>query len=235
MTAIALALQAGKGRIERAAVAAGRPPSAVTLLAVSKTFPASYIEDAIEAGQTAFGESYVQEAVKKITQIRRAAEWHFIGPIQSNKTAQIANCFSWVHSIERAKIAVRLNEARRPDLPPLDVCIQVNVSGESSKSGVAPGEERELARLIAGLPRLRLRGLMAIPEPTDDPVLQRNRFAEVRRLKEALCAEGHPLDTLSMGMSDDLEAAIAEGATIVRVGTAIFGIRQKAAESGPVE
>ena len=235
MTAIALALQAVKGRIERAAVAAGRRPSDVSLLAVSKTFPASYIEDAIEAGQTAFGESYVQEAVKKITQIRRAAEWHFIGPIQSNKTAQIANCFSWVHSIERAKIAVRLNEARRKDLPPLDVCIQVNVSGESSKSGVAPGEERELARLIAGLPRLRLRGLMAIPEPTDDAMLQRTRFAQVRRLKEALCAEGHALDTLSMGMSDDLEAAIAEGATIVRIGTAIFGTRRKAAESGPVE
>ena len=235
MTTIALTLQAVKGRIERAAVAAGRRPSEVSLLAVSKTFPASYIEDAIEAGQTAFGESYVQEAVKKITQIRRPVEWHFIGPIQSNKTAQIANCFSWVHSIERAKIAVRLNEARPAHLPPLDVCIQVNVSGESSKSGVAPGEERELARLIAGLPRLRLRGLMAIPEPVDDEMLQRTRFAEVRRLKEALCAEGHALDTLSMGMSADLEAAIAEGATIVRVGTAIFGTRRKTSESGPVE
>lgn len=226
MTAISLALQAVKGRIERAAVAAGRRPSDVSLLAVSKTFPASYIEDAIEAGQTAFGESYVQEAVKKITQIRRAAEWHFIGPIQSNKTAQIASCFSWVHSIEREKIAVRLDAGRPPNLPPLDVCIQVNVSGESSKSGIAPGGERELARVIAGLPRLRLRGLMAIPEPTGDVALQRSRFATLRRLKEALCAEGHALDTLSMGMSDDLEAAIAEGATIVRVGTAIFGVRE---------
>ena len=235
MTTIALTLQAVKSRIERAARAAGRDPAGISLLAVSKTFPASYIEDAIEAGQTAFGESYVQEAVKKITQIRRAAEWHFIGPIQSNKTAQIANCFSWVHSIEREKIAVRLNAARPPNLPPLDVCIQVNVSGESSKSGVAPGEERELARAIAGLPRLRLRGLMAIPEPTDDSALQRSRFAHVRRLQEALCAEGYPLDTLSMGMSDDLEAAIAEGATLVRVGTAIFGARQNAGENPTVE
>jgi PLP dependent protein len=225
MTPIALTLQAVKGRIERAAVAAGRQPSEVTLLAVSKTFPASYIEDAIEAGQTAFGESYVQEAVKKITHICRAAEWHFIGPIQSNKTVQIANGFDWVHSIEREKIAVRLNAARPPHLPPLDVCIQVNVSGESSKSGIDPGEERALARTIAGLPRLRLRGLMAIPEPTDDVALQRSRFATVRRLKEALCADGYALDTLSMGMSHDLEAAIAEGATIVRVGTAIFGAR----------
>jgi pyridoxal phosphate enzyme (YggS family) len=229
MTTIALTLQAVRSRIDRAAMAAGRQPSQVSLLAVGKTFPASYIEAAIEAGQSAFGESYVQEAVKKITQLRRAAEWHFIGPIQSNKTAQIAECFSWVHSIEREKIAVRLNDARSPDLPPLDVCIQVNVSGEASKSGVAPGAERALARTIADLPRLRLRGLMAIPEPTDDIALQRSRFAEVRRLKEALCAEGHALDTLSMGMSDDLEAAIAEGATIVRVGTAIFGSRGKTA------
>ena len=225
MTTIALNLQAVTGRIGRAAIAAGRQPSEVSLLAVSKTFPASYIEAAIEAGQSAFGESYAQEAVKKITQLRPLAEWHFIGPIQSNKTAQIAECFSWVHSIEREKIAVRLNDGRPPHLPPLDVCIQVNVSGEASKSGVAPGEERSLARTIASLPRLRLRGLMTIPEPTEDIALQRSRFAEVRRLKDALCADGYALDTLSMGMSDDLEAAIAEGATIVRVGTAIFGAR----------
>ena len=235
MTAIALTLQAVKSRIERAAIAAGRRPHDVSLLAVSKTFPASYIEDAIEAGQTAFGESYVQEAVKKITHIRRAVDWHFIGPIQSNKTAQIANCFSWVHSVDRAKIAVRLDAARPTHLPPLEVCIQVNVSAEFTKSGVAPGEERELARVIAGLRRLRLRGVMAIPEPTADMALQRSRYAEVRRIKEALCAEGYALDTLSMGMSDDLEAAIAEGATIVRVGTALFGARPGAAESGAVE
>jgi pyridoxal phosphate enzyme (YggS family) len=226
MTRIALALQAVRSRIERAALDAGRLPAEIALLAVSKTFPASYIEAAIEAGQRAFGESYVQEAVKKITQLRRPAEWHFIGPIQSNKTAQIAECFSWVHSVEREKIAVRLDAARATHLPPLDVCIQVNVSGESSKSGIAPGQERELARVIAGLPRLRLRGLMAIPEPTDDAALQRGRFAQLRELKDALVRDGYALDTLSMGMSDDLEAAIAEGSTLVRVGTAIFGGRE---------
>jgi pyridoxal phosphate enzyme (YggS family) len=235
MTTIALALQAVRGRIERAALAAGRPPSEIRLLAVSKTFPASYIEAAIEAGQMAFGESYVQEAVKKITQVRQGAEWHFIGPIQSNKTAQIAKCFSWVHGVDREKIAVRLDAARPSDLPPLDVCIQVNVSGEASKSGVAPGAERALARAIAALPRLRLRGLMAIPEPTDDPAVARHRFAEVRRIRDALRAEGYALDTLSMGMSDDLEAAIAEGATLVRIGTAIFGARTRAADTSPVE
>ena len=232
MTTIALTLQAVRGRIERAALAAGRRASDVSLLAVSKTFPASYIEAAIEAGQTAFGESYAQEAVKKITQLANlpagvSPVWHFIGPLQSNKTALIAETFSWVHSIEREKIAVRLNASRPGHLPPLDVCIQVNVSGESSKSGVSPGEERALARTIAALPRLRLRGLMAIPEPTPDAALRRSRFALVRELKESLCAEGHALDTLSMGMSDDLEAAIAEGATIVRVGTAIFGARAR--------
>jgi pyridoxal phosphate enzyme (YggS family) len=232
MTTIALTLQAVRSRIERAARAAGRDPSEISLLAVSKTFPASYIEDAIEAGQKAFGESYVQEAVKKITQIRQQAEWHFIGPIQSNKTSLIAESFSWVHSVERAKIAVRLAAARPEGLPPLDVCIQVNVSGESSKSGVAPGDEHALAQVIRGLPRLRLRGLMAIPEPTEDAALQRSRFALLRRLKEKLGASGYRLDTLSMGMSDDLESAIAEGATLVRVGTAIFGTREKGAGPG---
>ena len=235
MTTIALTLQAVRSRIERAARAAGRDPSEISLLAVSKTFPASYIEDAIEAGQKAFGESYVQEAVKKITQVRLQAEWHFIGPIQSNKTALIAQSFSWVHSIERAKIAQRLAAARPAGLPPLDVCIQVNVSGEASKSGVVPGDERALAHVIRGLPRLRLRGLMTIPEPTEDTALQRSRFALLRRLKDELCANGYRLDTLSMGMSDDFEAAIAEGATIVRVGTAIFGSRDKAAAVPPVE
>ncbi len=214
-------------RIERAALAAGRSAAEVSLLAVSKTFPASYIEDAFSAGQRAFGESYAQEGVKKITSLSSMAiEWHFIGPIQSNKTALIAEHFAWVHAVDRAKIATRLDAARPATLPPLNVCIQVNVSGEGSKSGVAPGEERELARAIAALPRLRLRGLMAIPEPTSDTALQRRRFALLRELKDGLVAEGHVLDTLSMGMSDDLEAAIAEGATLVRVGTAIFGRRE---------
>jgi len=154
-------------------------------------------------------------------------EWHFIGPIQSNKTSLIATHFQWVHSVEREKIAQRLNASRPAGLPPLDVCIQVNVSGEAAKSGVQPGAEVQLADAIARLPRLRLRGLMAIPEPTFDAALQRRRFALLRELKDQLAARGHALDTLSMGMSDDLEAAIAEGATLVRVGTAIFGSRKK--------
>lgn len=154
-------------------------------------------------------------------------EWHFIGPVQSNKTRAIAENFRWVHSIEREKIALRLNDARPPNLPPLEVCIEVNVSGERSKSGVAPGGEAPLAEAIARLPRLRLRGLMAIPEPTSDTALQRRRFALLRELKEKLASRGYALDTLSMGMSDDFEAAIMEGATLVRIGTAIFGPRQK--------
>ena len=154
-------------------------------------------------------------------------EWHFIGPIQSNKTRPISEHFQWVHSVEREKIAVRLNDARPAHLPPLEVCIQVNVSGEGSKSGVEPGREAELARIVAGLPRLRLRGLMAIPEPTADWQLQRRRFARLREGKDRLVAAGYTLDTLSMGMSDDLDAAILEGATMVRVGTAIFGKRRE--------
>jgi len=185
------------------------------------------IEEARAAGQRAFGESYVQEAVNKITQLgSQDIEWHFIGPIQSNKTRLIARHFHWVHGIERDKVAVRLNDARPAELAPLNVCIQVNVSGESSKSGVAPGSEEELARVIGGLNRLRLRGLMAIPEPTPDVVLQRERYQAVRKLRGALEQSGYALDTLSMGMSDDLESAIAEGATVVRVGTAIFGKRE---------
>jgi len=226
MSTIALNLQAVHARIERAARASGRAPGDVALVAVSKTFPAEYIAQAHAAGQRDFGENYVQEAVEKITQLRDLPlTWHFIGPVQSNKTAVIARHFHWVHGVEREKIAQRLNDARPPELPPLAVCIQVNVSGEASKSGVNPGDEEALAAVIAGLPRLKLRGLMAIPEPTTDAALARRRFARLRELKDGLVARGHAIDTLSMGMSDDLEAAIAEGATLVRVGTAIFGKR----------
>lgn len=228
MVTIAANLQAVRARIARAARAAGRPPGSVELIAVSKTFTAGHIREAHAAGQVAFGENYVQEAVEKITELRDLPiAWHFIGPIQSNKTAAIAAHFQWVHSIEREKIARRLNDARRPDQPPIEVCLQVNVSGESSKSGVAPEALEALAAAVAGCPRLKLRGLMAIPEPTTDASLQHRRFARLRELKEALAARGYALDALSMGMSDDLEAAIAEGATMVRVGTAIFGPRTK--------
>ena len=228
MVTIADNLQAVRARVERAARAAGRPAGAVTLVAVGKTFSAEHIAQAHAAGQRAFGENYAQEAVEKITKLAHLPlQWHFIGPIQSNKTALIARHFDWVHSVEREKIAQRLNDARPPQMPPLEVCIQVNVSGENSKSGITPGGEIALAEAIARLPRLRLRGLMAIPEPTPDAGLQRKRFALLRELKDKLAARGHALDTLSMGMSDDLETAIAEGATIVRVGTAIFGKRER--------
>jgi pyridoxal phosphate enzyme (YggS family) len=230
MAPIAANLQAVHARVERAARAAGRVPGEIVLVAVSKTFPAEHIAQAHAAGQQVFGENYAQEAVEKITKLAALPlplEWHFIGPIQSNKTAAIASHFQWVHSVARDKIAQRLNAARPEELPPLNVCIQVNVSGEGSKSGVEPGEEVALADAIAGLRRLKLRGLMAIPEPTTDMTLQRRRCALLRELKERLAARGHVLDTLSMGMSDDLEAAIAEGATMVRVGTAIFGKREK--------
>lgn len=228
MTTIAVNLQAVHERIARAAQAAGRRAADVRLIAVGKTFPAGEIAAAHAQGQLAFGENHVQEAMEKIARLAHLPlEWHFIGPIQSNKTRAIAEHFQWVHGIDREKIAVRLNAARPLALPPLDVCIQINVSGEGSKSGAAPGAELALARAIAALPRLRLRGLMTIPEPTPDTALQRRRFALLRELKDKLAVAGIVLDTLSMGMSDDLEAAIAEGATMVRVGTAIFGQRQK--------
>lgn len=229
MTAIAANLQAVRDRIARAARAAQRAPDSVLLLAVSKTISAELIAQAHASGQQAFGENTVQEAVEKITKLadlHPPPDWHFIGPIQSNKTGPIAARFSWVHGVERARIAQRLNAARPAELPPLNICIQVNVSGEATKSGVAPGGEVELAGIISRLPRLKLRGLMTIPEPTTDVALQRRRFALLRALKDGLAARGHALDTLSMGMSDDFEAAIAEGATIVRIGTAIFGKRQ---------
>lgn len=226
MATISGALQAVRTRIDTAARNAGRDPVQVRLLAVSKTFPAAAVHAAWQAGQRAFGESYVQEAVEKIAELRELpAEWHFIGPIQSNKTRLIAENFAWVHGIERLKIAERLSAQRPAALPGLQVCIQVNVSGEASKSGVAPADAAALAAAVAALPRLKLRGLMAIPEPTGDAALQRHRFAELRHLFEQLNTQGYALDTLSMGMSDDLEAAITEGATIVRVGSAIFGTR----------
>ncbi len=216
-------------RIARAASDAGRDPAGIRLLAVSKTWPAESVREAAAAGQHAFGENYVQEGVAKVEALADLGlEWHFIGPLQSNKTRPVANSFAWVHSIDRLKIAQRLSEQRDVFLPPLQVCIQVNVSGEESKSGVSPTELPELARAVAALPRLKLRGLMTIPEPTSDVALQRERFATLRRLMAQLRADGLDLDTLSMGMSDDLEAAIAEGSTMVRVGTAIFGSRNYA-------
>jgi pyridoxal phosphate enzyme (YggS family) len=221
-------LQAVKARIAGAARAAGRDPAAVALLAVSKTHAPALIEEAFRAGQSAFGENYVQEALDKMTSlVQLPIEWHLIGPLQSNKTRAVAERFQWVHTVDREKIARRLSEQRPQALPPLDVLLQVNVSGEASKSGVAPREVAALAKAVAGLPRLRLRGLMAVPEPTGDKGRQRARFREVRELYESLKKEGLELDTLSMGMTADMEAAIAEGSTMVRIGTAIFGERQK--------
>jgi len=229
MATIAANLQAVKSRIAAEERAASRHSGSVMLIAVSKTFPAAAVRECAEAGQRAFGENYVQESLDKIDALRALhLEWHFIGPIQSNKTRPIAENFQWVHSVERDRIAQRLNDARPAALPPLNVCIQVNVSGEASKSGVAPGEVLALAQSVLSLPRLKLRGLMAIPEPTTDSALRRRRFALLRELLAELNAHGHALDTLSMGMSDDMEDAIAEGATMVRVGTAIFGARTRA-------
>lgn len=229
MTTISANLQAVRARIAAAAELAGRTGGEVLLLAASKTFPAERIREAVAAGQRAFGENYVQEGLAKIGALDDLAlEWHFIGPLQSNKTRPVAEHFDWVHGIERLKIAERLSAARGAGRPPLQVCIQVNVSGEASKSGVSPADTATLAHAVAGLPNLRLRGLMAIPEPTDDLALARRRFAMLRELRDGLNRGGLSLDTLSMGMSDDLEAAILEGATIVRIGTAIFGERHYA-------
>lgn len=221
MNAIADNLQAVKARIGRAAEAARRDAGTVTLLAVSKTHPAARIAEAHAAGQHAFGENYVQEALEKMTALP-AIEWHLIGPLQSNKTRLAAERFQWVQTVDREKIAKRLSEQRPAALPALNVLIQVNASGEKTKSGVALDEVEALARAVAALPRLRLRGLMAIPEPG----APRERYAEVRALYESLRG-AFGFDTLSMGMSDDLELAIAEGATMVRIGTAIFGARHR--------
>lgn len=229
MATIAERLIGIKSRIAAAERIAGRPVGAVALLAVSKTFGHDAVRECARSGQRAFGENYLQEALDKIEALRALSlEWHFIGPIQSNKTRAIAENFQWVHSIERERIAVRLNDQRPAGLPPLNVCIQVNVSGEASKSGVAPSDVVALAQAMRALPRLTLRGLMAIPEPTSDSALRRSRFAQLRVLQAQIDAQGHALDTLSMGMSDDLEDAIAEGATLVRIGTAIFGARSQA-------
>ncbi|RJX83089.1 YggS family pyridoxal phosphate-dependent enzyme [Pseudomonas sp. LS-2] len=210
-------------RIRNAAQAVQRDPASVGLLAVSKTKPASDLREAYAAGLRDFGENYLQEALGKQTELSDLPLiWHFIGPIQSNKTRAIAENFAWVHSVDRLKIAQRLSEQRPAELPPLNICIQVNVSGEASKSGCTPQDLPALAQAISALPNLRLRGLMAIPEPTEDSDEQNAAFAAVRTLQDQL---NLPLDTLSMGMSHDLEAAIAQGATWVRIGTALFGAR----------
>ena len=226
-------LQLVQHRIANSAQAADRDPASIILLAVSKTFDVQAVWAAAQAGQRAFGENYVQEAIDKISATRDInadlqLEWHFIGPIQSNKTRQIAEHFDWVHSVDRLKIAQRLSEQRPADMAPLQICLQVNVSGEATKSGLEPDALLELARAVNTLPNLRLRGLMAIPEPTEDVEQQRAAFAKLRFMQNDLQAVGIQTDTLSMGMSADMDAAIAEGATIVRIGTAIFGGRDYA-------
>jgi len=230
MSTIAGNLQAVEATIQVACEAAARPRSTVQLLAVSKTFPAEAVLEAAACGQRAFGENYLQEGVDKIAAVAKALpdtplEWHFIGPIQSNKTKPIAVNFDWVHTVERLKIAQRLSEQRPAERGPLNICLQVNISGEATKSGVHPDELLELAREVARLPNLRLRGLMAIPEPEADPELQRVPFARLRALAQDIVKDGIFIDTLSMGMSGDMRSAILEGASIVRVGSAIFGAR----------
>jgi pyridoxal phosphate enzyme (YggS family) len=226
MTMIQIQLDTVRGRIHAACQSAGRLDNAVKLLAVSKTFGSDAVRSAFEAGQTAFGENYVQEAVEKITQLRQLPiEWHCIGPIQSNKTRLVAEHFDWVHTVDRLKIAQRLSEQRPPGLPPLQVCLQVNVDGGVNKSGVLPKEVLVLAQSVAALPKLRLRGLMSIPEPTPDFVAACALFKSVKAIFDEINSQGLGLDTLSMGMSADLEAAIASGSTMVRVGSAIFGAR----------
>ncbi|MEK8051787.1 YggS family pyridoxal phosphate-dependent enzyme [Ideonella sp. DXS22W] len=244
MTTVIGNYQQVQERIATACERAGRPVDAVTLLAVSKTFPAEAVREAFAAGARQFGENYVQEALDKIAtlaDIRRQLQWHLIGPLQSNKTRPVAEAFDWVHSVDRLKIAQRLAEQRPPTLGPLQLCLQVNISGEASKSGLAPADTAALALAVAALPaeRVRLRGLMAIPEPAGDLDAQRAPHRALRELMAAVNAalaqagSSTRLDTLSMGMSADLEAAIAEGATLVRVGTAIFGGRPPLARTEP--
>ncbi|MGD9834340.1 MAG: YggS family pyridoxal phosphate-dependent enzyme [Piscinibacter sp.] len=221
-------IQQVRARIARACDVAQRPVQSVTLLCVSKTFGPDAVREAHAAGERCFGENYVQEALDKIAalaDLRGAIEWHLIGPLQSNKTRAVAEQFDWVHSVDRLKIAQRLSEQRPANLPPLQLCLQVNISGEASKSGLAPAEVADVAQAVAALPGVRLRGLMAIPEPAGDLAAQRAPHRALRELFESLRAQGLELDTLSMGMSADLEAAILEGSTMVRVGSAIFGAR----------
>lgn len=241
MATIADKLQAVRERLARACAASGRAADSVRLLAVSKTFGPAAVAEAAAAGQRAFGENYVQEGVEKIAALREAGvaslEWHCIGPLQSNKTRLAAEHFDWVQSVDRLKIAERLSAQRPPGLPPLQVCIQVNVDGGPTKSGVAPEQALALAQAVAVLPRLRLRGLMCIPDPQPDAAAMRRVFAQAAQLFHQLRAQlGAPddFDTLSMGMSDDLELAVAEGSTMVRVGSAIFGRRLYASEAGAV-
>ena len=232
MTTIEGNLQQVRQRLSRACAAAGRDVNTVTLLAVSKTFGPDDVVAAVAAGQRAFGENYIQEGVEKVLALQallpgQALEWHCIGPVQSNKTRLVAAHFDWLHSVDRLKIAQRLSEQRSEDRAPLQVCLQVNIDGGANKSGVAPDELPALAHAVAALPRLNLRGLMCIPEPSEDVALQRAAFRRVRELLEDLRAQGLVLDTLSMGMSDDLESAVAEGSTLVRVGRAVFGHRPR--------
>jgi hypothetical protein len=233
MQTIDTRLQLVKGRLSQACANAGRGVDEVTLLAVSKRQPAAAVRAAVAAGQRAFGENYVQEGLQKMAELadqRATLTWHLIGPLQSNKTRAVAEAFDWVHTVDRLKVAQRLAEQRPAGLPPLNLCVQVNVSGEASKSGVAPEELPAFAHAVAALDpaRVRLRGLMSIPEPAAGFERQRQPHRRLHALFEALRAGGLALDTLSMGMSDDLEAAVAEGATLVRVGTAIFGARPAA-------
>ena len=238
MSSISINLQAVRQQIVQAAQLADRSFTEIQLLAVSKNFDAATVLEAVNAGQTAFGENYVQEAVDKIAAVQRMLshskqagaelEWHFIGPIQSNKTRLIAQHFAWVHSVDRLKIAERLSEQRPANMAPLNICLQINISEKQTKSGMHISETVQLAQQVKALPNLRLRGLMAIPEPTDTLELQRESFKKIRLMQEQLNQQGCNLDTLSMGMSADMEAAILEGSTIVRVGTAIFGKRDYA-------
>lgn len=233
MSSISDNLQAVTADIRAAALANGRDPQQLRLLAVSKTFPADAVIEAAEAGQHCFGENYLQEALEKMQEVQAKKpqlqlEWHFIGPIQSNKTRPIAEHFAWVHSVDREKIAQRLSEQRPAEMPALNICLQVNISGEASKSGVLPEEALVLAKKIAVLPGLQLRGLMAVPEASHDEQVQRKAFRQLKQLSDAIQAAGITLDTLSMGMSADMHAAIAEGSTMLRIGTAIFGNRNYA-------